>query len=271
MTADSLPSNPEEHDEDSLFDEFINHSLDLDGLEDEETSDEEEGLDFDDPNSILIRFRLPGGIAGGLPGGMLGQAAPYGAGSRGPRLPRIPMRDDVRWQHAVMSVQSQSLKLHQPFFDYRDHDGQLMLPLTHKSARRITFIRNVMPGWTVVRYSPSRGTVGEFTEKTGNRQTQQHQLNLAGKDIAGFVKTEDLPPVRPARIGPEVMEFMLELAGTILVVAAVTFAMFYLLLRLYIGDPPATGALVDRIATLEAQVQALEAPPAPFNDLPPKS
>ncbi len=257
MTADPLPPNPDEHDEDSLFDEFINHSLDLDGLEEDDPDEDEAVLDLDDPDSIVVRFRLPGGLPDGFSSGLMGALRPN-AGSRGPRLPRIPMRDDVRWQHAVMHLQTQRLELHQPFFDYRDHDGQLALPLTRKSARRITYIRNIMPGWTVVRYTPSRGTVGNFSEKVGGKQLQRHQLNLAGKDIAGFVRTEELPPLRPARIGPGVMVTAADVVSTLLMVAAITIAVAYLYLHLSVGEPPATDALMERIATLEAQVQALE-------------
>lgn len=257
MTADSLPSNPEDHDDGSLFDDFINHSLDLGGLDEDEADDEE--LELDDlggifgirrPNNPFSPFSRPsGGVRGVLP---------PSSGSRGPRLPRIPMRDDVRWRHAVMLLEQPTLELHQPFFDYRDHNGQLILPLARKSRRRITYIRNIMPGWTAVRYKPAGGTVGEFSEKMGGKVIQHHHLNMANKEIAGFVKTEELPALRAVWVSPADFEWALIVVETVLITAAIALVVTYLSLRIYVGNPPATGGLVDRIATLEAQVQALE-------------
>jgi hypothetical protein len=252
LTTDPLPADPEEHDDKSLFDDFINRSLDLDGLDENAwDEDEEEGaLDFDDPNSVIFRFHLPGG--------MLDNLKQNGSNAYRNTFLRLPMKEDVRWQDMVMTSRPGRLKIAQPRFDYLNHDGEMTLPLTPKSTRRIRVVHEVMPGWSAVSYVPGRGTEAAFTEKVGGRVVAHHHLHMGGKDLSGFVKTDELPALRPARLPVNRLQDTLTYAQDVLIVALIALAVFYLGLRIFIGDPAADGRLVERIATLEAQVQALE-------------
>jgi hypothetical protein len=255
LTTDPLPNVPQDHDDKSLFDDFINRSLNLDGLDENAWGEEDDTLDMDDPNGVIFRFRLPGGVLGNL---KQNSSNPFRN-----TLVRIPMKEDVRWQDMVMTSRPGRLKISQPRFNYCNHDGEMVLPLTPKSSRRIRIVREVMPGWSAVSYVPSHGTEAAFTEKMGGRVVAHHHLHMGGKDLSGFVKTDELPALRPMRLPVDRIEDALSYAQALLVVTLIGLAVFYLGMRIFIGDPAADGRLVERIATLEAQVQTLENQLAP--------
>ena len=59
MNPTTPPPNPDEPEDRSLFEEFINRSLDLDGLDAGDSDDDEETLLQDEARRVLFQFRVP--------------------------------------------------------------------------------------------------------------------------------------------------------------------------------------------------------------------
>ncbi len=256
MSTNLPPVNPDEQEQPSLFEDFINRSLDLDGLEPEPAPDDESAFPFADGERVTFHLQLPNG--GPLLTGALGAGLTDVGASR---LPSLPMSSDVRWQTMKLVGRPARLRLHQPMFDYRFHTGQMILMITARFGFRLQLIRDVRPGWNAVRFRAGRGMVGEYIEWRGNTAAK-HQLQLEDKDITGFIRSEAMPEMRPARKLP-MLGALKDVAWLLLEIAVLVIVAAWLVAQIAFGGQPTTADLQNRIATLEAQVSALESSPAP--------
>lgn len=253
MSTNLPPVNPDEQEQPSLFEDFINRSLDLDGLEPEPAPGDDSTFPFVD-GRVMFQLQLPNG--GPLLTGALGAGLGDGGG---PRLPSLPMSDDVRWQTARLVGRSARLRVHRPMYDYQVHTGQMILMLGARIGFRMQVIRDLRPGWNAVRFRAGRGTVGEYIEWRGNTAAK-HQLKLDDKQITGFIRSEDLPQIAPARELP-MLDSLGSIFWSLVMIGLIVLAAALLAKQMAFGGQPATTELNDRIAALEAQVSALEGPP----------
>lgn len=252
MNPTTPPPNPDEHEPRSLFEEFINRNLDLDGLDEDDHAEGEEIPSPDEAARILFQLQFPGGgpvLQGALSG------APGSAESG--RLPPMPLSQDVRWQSVAMLGHPSRLRVYRPRIEWEAHAGQLVVTLGARAGRMLQIIPDVRPGWTAVRYRATRNTLGELIEWRGNKAALHH-LRLDHKEISGFIKREDMPPFKPVRVFrlvPRVVDLMVIL----LIVTVLVFSLSLIVDRLPLGEGPTVVEMQDRIDALQEQVRSLEA------------
>jgi hypothetical protein len=253
------PPSPDEPEHRSLFEDFINRSLDLDGL-DESGGDasDADSPETDDENRILFELQFPGG--GPLLKGALSGSP--GAGPAGARLPGWPLTFDARWQRVAMRQRPAKLRIYKPRIGFEMYAGQLVLPLGPRSPRQMDIIPEARPGWTAVRFEVGFGTAAELIEWRGNKAALHH-LRINHREITGFIKQEDMPDVRRVwftGVWQDLSFWLFWVAAGILVLLAVVLVAQ----RVPLGDLPTVADLQAHVATLEAQVDALQAQePAP--------
>lgn len=251
MTPNVPPPNDDDPELGSLFEDFINRNLDLDGLDDEEREDEESGamLRTDGEGRVYLEFQLPGGrpILKGTPG------SPAAGPMAGPNFPMFLMSNDVRWQSVDMVTRPPRLRIYRPRIDFSTHAGQLVLTLLPRAPRHLRIIPEIRPGWTAVRYRTGRRTPAELIEWQGNK-ANLHRLQLTGNEITGLVRAEDMPATRPARQWPNL--FRIFDVSTVLLLIIIVLCLALAFER---AEGPTATELQDRIATLQSQITALEA------------
>lgn len=252
MNPTTPPPNPDEPEDRSLFEDFINRSLDLDGLDAGDSDDDEETLLQDEARRVLSQFRVPTGRPYAE---SVFSSGPFGPD--GTRLPQMPLAMDARWRTVAMKGRPDHLRISGPRIDWLPHSGQLIVALGRRSNRTLQIIPGVRPGWTAVRYRAGRRTTGELIEWRGNRAAL-HQLQLDGKELAGFIKDEDMPLVRPARDFSLIPQF-LDLTVILIIILVIVVSFSLIIDRLPLGEGPAIVELQSRIDALQEQVTTLEA------------
>jgi hypothetical protein len=252
------PQNPDEPEHPSLFEEFINRNLDLNGLDDaDDSGPDAHSPDTDAEGRLVFEMEWP---AGPVLRGALGASGPVGA-----RLPSWPLSFDARWQRVTMRQQPAKLRIYKPRIGYEMYAGQLVIPLGPHSPRQMDIIPDARPGWTAVRYQAGFGIAAELIEWRGNKAALHH-LRINHREITGFIKQDDMPAVRRVRFTWAWLEISGWLIGA-MVAILLLLAIVMVAQRVPLSGGPSVSDLQAQIATLEAQVQSLqqaqpEAPPS---------
>ncbi|MBL8147185.1 MAG: hypothetical protein JNL34_12435 [Anaerolineae bacterium] len=256
-----IPPLPDAGDSDSnsVFDDFINRNLDLNGLEPDDNGEvASSGLQIHSDGQGRIFLELPG------PGSMPHANAPRVDGSpfsTSLGSLRMPYEHDARWTQMVMRHRPDKLRIHRAQVSFSSYTGQLILSLPARANRQISVISDIRPGWTAVRYSPGRETPAELLEWQGNRAATHH-LKVSFHTVSGYVKDEEMPSLRPARrweqfVGTIDFPALLIFFGALLFVLLLALA--FVGTRLPLGNDPATVELQNQMNALQEQVATLEA------------
>lgn len=249
------PNNPDEPEHHSLFEEFINRNLDLDGLDEaDDAAPDADRPEGDDESRILFELQFPGG--GPALKGPFGN--PVMGGPLDSRLPGWPLTFDARWRRVRVRQRPTKLRIYRPRIGFEAYGGQLVIPLGARSRQQMDIIPDVRPGWTAIRYQAGFGTAAELIEWRGNKAALHH-LRINQREITGYIKHEDMPAVRRVWFTGVWLEVswwvFMTLLALMLALSVVVVAQ-----RVPLGDVPSVTDLQAQIATLEAQVRALQSP-----------
>lgn len=260
MTPNPPPPDTGDSDPESVFDDFINRNLNLDGLEQDDDSEEvaSSGLQIHSDGQGRIFLELPG------PGSMPHVEAPLDSGPLQGAFYgtlRMPYDHDARWTQRVMRHRPPKLRIHRARVSFNTYSGQVILSLPARASRVMWVIPDIKPGWTAVRYTPGRETPAELIEWQGNRAAM-HQLKVSFQTVSGYVKNDEMPATRPARRWEQfagTIDFpdLLIFFGALLFV--VLLALAFVSTRLPQGENPALVEMQSQLDELHEQVATLEA------------